>query len=90
LVLLIGFGADAYSFVWDSWVQRYLLELTFGLYDLLAFCRRLIFVLLWLLLHKIHILVAWREALVNISGFLLAAEDGYDSKSYRYFKAQVC
>jgi hypothetical protein len=36
-----SFGADAYSFVWDSWVQWYLLEFTFGLYDLLAFYQRL-------------------------------------------------
>jgi hypothetical protein len=87
LVLLIGFGTDAYSFVRDSWVQRYLLELAFGLYDLSAFYRRLSFVLLS---QKMNILVVWREALLNISGFLLAAEDGYDSKSYWYFKTQVC
>jgi hypothetical protein len=37
-----------------------------------------------------HIYVPWREALLNISGFLLAAEDGYDSKSCWYFKTHVC
>jgi hypothetical protein len=37
-----------------------------------------------------HILMTWREAFLNISGFLLAADDGYDSKSCWYFKTQVC
>jgi hypothetical protein len=37
-----------------------------------------------------HNLVAWCEALLNISGFLLAAKDGYDSKICLYFKTQVC
>jgi hypothetical protein len=37
-----------------------------------------------------HILVAWCKTLLNISGFLLAAKDGYDSKSCWYFKTQVC
>jgi hypothetical protein len=37
-----------------------------------------------------HILVAWHETLLNISSFLLAVEDDYDSKSYWYFKTLVC
>jgi hypothetical protein len=46
LFLLVGFGADAYSFVWDFWVQWYLLEFAFSLYGLFAFYRRLGFILL--------------------------------------------
>jgi hypothetical protein len=34
--------------------------------------------------------VAWREALLNVSGFLLAAEDGYNSKGCWYFKTKIC
>jgi hypothetical protein len=34
--------------------------------------------------------VAWCEALLNISGFLLTAKDGYDSKGCWYFKMHVC
>jgi hypothetical protein len=37
-----------------------------------------------------HALVIWCEGLLNISSFLLAAEDSYDSQSCWYFKAQVC
>jgi hypothetical protein len=85
LVLLVGFGVDAYSFGRDSWVQRYLLELAFSLYDLSAFCQRLSFVLLWLHSQKMHILVASCDALLDVSGFLLATKDGYDSKSCWYF-----
>jgi hypothetical protein len=33
-----------------------------------------------------HILVAWREALLNVSGFLLAAKDGYDYEGSWYFE----
>jgi hypothetical protein len=44
--LLASFDVDAYSFVRDPWVQRYLLEFTFGLYVLLVFYQRLSFVLL--------------------------------------------
>jgi hypothetical protein len=36
-----------------------------------------------------YALVTRREALLNIFGFLLAAEDGYDSESCWYFEAQV-
>jgi hypothetical protein len=49
LFLLAGFGANTYSFVWDSWVQQYLLEFAFSLYYFFAFYRRLGFALLWLL-----------------------------------------
>jgi hypothetical protein len=90
LVLLIGFGAKAYNFVWDSWIQQYFLDLAFDLYDLSAFYQRLIFMLLQLLLQKMHILMAWCETLLNICGFLLTVEDGYDSKSCLYFEAQIC
>jgi hypothetical protein len=86
LVLLISFGADAYNLVRDPLV----LEFTLCFYEFSAFCWRLSFVLLLLFLEKVHVLVTWCEALHNISIFLLAAEDGYDSKSCWYFKAQVC
>jgi hypothetical protein len=48
------------------------------------------FVLPLLLSQKIYILVTRREALLNISSFLLAVEDGYDSKNCWYFETQVC
>jgi hypothetical protein len=38
----------------------------------------------------VRVLVTWCEALLNISSFLLAAKDSYDSKSCWYFGAQVC
>jgi hypothetical protein len=37
-----------------------------------------------------HVFVTWREALLNVSHFLLATEDGYDSEGCRYFKTQIC
>jgi hypothetical protein len=82
LVLLISFGANAYCLIRDSWVQWYFFEFTLDFYELSAFYRRLSFVLPLLLLQKMYVLVTRREALLNISSFLLAAEDSYDSKSY--------
>jgi hypothetical protein len=81
LVLPISFGADVYSLVRDSWIQRYFSELAISFYELSAFCRRLSFMLLWLLSQEVHVLVSWCEALLYISGFLMTAEDGYNSKS---------
>jgi hypothetical protein len=37
-----------------------------------------------------NILVAWREALLNVSCFLRTVEDSYDSKSCWYFETQIC
>jgi hypothetical protein len=51
-----------------------------------GFYRGLSFVRLWLLSQKMHILVTWCETLLNVYGFLMTAEDGYDSKSCWYFK----
>jgi hypothetical protein len=95
LFLWIGFGANAYSFVQDPWVQWCFIELSFGLYNFFAlcqfaFCQVLSFVLLWLLSQKMHILVTWREALPNVFGFLIAPQDGSDSESCWYFKTQIC
>jgi hypothetical protein len=90
LVLLISIGADAYYLIRDSWVQWYFFEFTLGFYELSTIYRRLSFMLPLLLSQKMYILVTRCEALLNISGSLLAAEDGYDSKSCWYFEAQVC
>jgi hypothetical protein len=46
LFLLACFRVDAYSSVWDSWVQRYFLELTFGFYGFLTLCWSFCFVLI--------------------------------------------
>jgi hypothetical protein len=71
-------------------VQRYFFEFTLGFYELSAFYRRLSFVLPLLLSQKMYVFVTRREDLLNISGLLLAAEDGYDSKSCWYIETQVC
>jgi hypothetical protein len=52
------FGANAYGFVWDSWIQWYLFELTFGLYDFFEFCQRLGLVLVYLFSQEVYVLVA--------------------------------
>jgi hypothetical protein len=43
-----------------------------------------------LILQKVHIFVAYREALLHVSAFLLAAKDGYDTEGRWYFKTEVC
>jgi hypothetical protein len=89
-VLPISFGANVYSLVRDSRIQWYFFELSFSFYELSAFCQRLSFVLLWPLLQEVHVFTSWSEALLYISGFLLTAEHGYNSKNLWYFKTQVC
>jgi hypothetical protein len=94
--MMACFCANAYSFVWDSWVQWYFLELAFGFYDFLAFCQSLYSVLigegsvlLWVFSQEMYIFVAWRETLLDVSGFLLTAEHGYNFEGCWYFEAEV-
>jgi hypothetical protein len=70
--------------------MKYFLELSFGLYDVSVFYQRFYPVLVWLLLQKVYIFVSWREALLDISGFLLAAENRYDAEGHWYFETDVC
>jgi hypothetical protein len=90
------FCTDAYSSVWDSWVQWYFLKLTFKFYGSLAICRSFCFVLtsdgsvlLWVFSQEMYIFVAWSETLLDVSGFLLAAKNGYNSEGCWYLEAEV-
>jgi hypothetical protein len=94
--MLACFCANAYSSVWDSWVQRYFLELAFEFYGFLAFCWSLCFVLiseggvlLLVLLQEMYIFVVWRETPLDVYGFLLTVEYGYNSEGCWYFEAEV-
>jgi hypothetical protein len=77
-------------------VQRYFLELAFEFYGFLAFYRSFCFVLtgkgsvlLWVFSQEMYIFVAWREALLDVSGFLLTVNNRYNSKGYWYLEAEV-
>jgi hypothetical protein len=37
-------------------------------------------VLLWVFSQEMYIFVAWSETLLDVSGFLLAAKNGYNSE----------
>jgi hypothetical protein len=39
--------------------------------------------------QEVYVLVAWREALLNVFGLLLTAKDGYYAKGCLYFEAKV-
>jgi hypothetical protein len=34
--------------------------------------------------------MAWREALLNVFGFLLAMKNGYDTEGHWYFETEIC
>jgi hypothetical protein len=46
-------------------------------------------VLLWVFSQEMYIFVAWRETLLDVSGFLLTAEHGYNFEGCWYFEAEV-
>jgi hypothetical protein len=78
--------ASTYGSVWASWVQWYFLDLGFGLFGFLVFCRSLCFVLigegsvpLVVFSQEVYIFVAWCETLLDVSGFLLTVKNGYNS-----------
>jgi hypothetical protein len=46
-------------------------------------------VLLWLFSQKMYIFVAWHKPLLDVSGILLAVENGYNSNGCWYLEAEV-